>query len=272
MSYFVLFSIEIFKSPPVLTGSKKNINLEYVSQSICCVHLQMTVSFQQLEHGNIMCSSPLLIKDLSTMCLVEPPTLCLALRVTFFIPQSFWDKTPVSVISVSHLASVSLRVWGHLLFSRILSVFSVSTLLPLKTVVKFSKVLGTVIILTPWARDVFVFFIETSETPIMKLKSYFQDSVIQKRYIQLLIGGILRWLPRMESNKSAQLFSFPFLSLIQSRQLLMAGFLRVTVLGLRQCNLTLQGQSCFPVLSDKETRRHTAPGGPAGSPDDGSPP
>lgn len=119
---------------------------------------------------------------------------------------------------------------------------------------------------------IFVFFKEMSEAPIMKLKSYFQDSVIQKRYIRLLVGGILRWLPRMESNKSAQLFSFPFLSLIQSGQLLIAGFLRITVLGLRQWNLTPQGQSCFPVLSDTETRRHPAPGGPAGSPDDGSPP
>lgn len=111
-------------------------------------------------------------------------------------------------------------------------------LLPLKTVVNFSKVSRTVIILTPWACDIIVFFKEMSEAPIMKLKSYFQDSVVQKRNIQLLIGWIVRWLPSM--------FSFPFLSRIQSGQLLVVGFLRKTVLGLRQWNLTLQGQSCSP--------------------------
>lgn len=180
-----------------------------------------------------MCSSPLLIKDLSTMCLPGPPMLCLALKVTFFIPQSFWEKIPwICYFSISVFEVFSFLCWVDYFQCFLYQ------LLPLKTVVNFSKVSWTVIILTPWAHDIIVFFKEMSEAPIMKLKSYFQDSVVQKRYIQLLIGQIVRWLPRM--------FSFPFLSLIQSGQLLIVGFLRKTILGLRQWNLTLQAQSCSP--------------------------
>ena len=180
-----------------------------------------------------MCSSPLLIKDLSTMCLPGPPMLCLALKVTFFIPQSFWEKNPwIFYFSFSVFEVFSFLCWVDYFQCFLYQ------LLPLKTVVNFSKLSRTIIILTPWVRDIIVFFKDMSEAPIMKLKSHFQDSVVWKQYIQLLIGQILRWLPRM--------FSFPFLSLIQSGQLLVVVFLRKTILGLRQWNLTFHGQSCSP--------------------------